>query len=560
MSKGGENEQGSLNIFAASTRNERSVDRRWRAQEHGGRVANQVEVLLSRTRWVMRAVTRHRALAFGVALSVALLSAALITIRPDRYEARARVYVDTQTVLKPLMAGLTFQPDVDQQVRILARTLISRPNVERLVAMPELQLSSGAGEREQLVTYLMEQIKLDSAAAGGNVYDISFRGTSPERAERLVAATLEMFVNAGIGSKKRDSADAGKFIEGEIKAYEAKLVEAENRVKDFKMRNFGVSGVSDRDYFSRVSTLSQGVDKLRTELAAAERSRDAYRRELAFEDPQLPAEPAANTPGPVPEVETRLTAQKKQLDELLGRYTEGHPDVIATRRIIGQLEAEVADHRRSQDRAQAGRSGKPGTAATSPVYQQLRISLAEAEARVASLRSQLSAQQAQLEQTRALANRAPQVEAELAQLNRDYDVIRKNYDQMVGRRESALLGAKLDESAQLAEFRVVEPPRVSPNPVRPARWHLALAAIVLSFAGGIGVAAMVEGMRPTFDEARALREFSGRPIVGTVSLRLSPAAARQRRASSLAFTAAVATLLLLQIAWVTWMAVHPRVG
>ncbi len=148
----------------------------------------------------------------------------------------------------------------------------------------------------------------------------------------------------------------------------------------------------------------------------------------------------------------------------------------------------------------------------------------------------------------------------MAQLNRDYDVIRKNYDQMVGRRESALLGAKLDESAQLAEFRVVEPPRVSPNPVRPARWHLALAAIVLSFAGGIGVAAMVEGMRPTFDEARALREFSGRPIVGTVSLRLSPAAARQRRASSLAFTAAVATLLLLQIAWVTWMAVHPRVG
>ena len=509
----------------------------------------------------MRAVARHRGLAFGIALAVALLSAALITIRPDRYEARARVYVDTQTVLKPLMAGLTFQPDVDQQVRMLARTLISRPNVERLVAMPELQLSqAGPGEREQVVTYLMEQIKLDSAVAGGNVYDITFRGTSPERAERLVAATLEMFVNAGVGSKKRDSQDAGKFIEGEIRAYEAKLVDAENRVKDFKMRNFGVSGVSDRDYFSRVSSLSEGVDKLRTDLAAAERSRDAYRRELAFEDPQLPVELAAKTSGPVPEVEARLAAQKKQLDELLGRYTEGHPDVIATRRIVAQLEAEAADHRRGEERAQAGKSAKPGTAATSPVYQQLRISLAEAEARVAALRSQLSAQQSQLEQTRALANRAPLVEAELAQLNRDYDVIRKNYDQMVGRRESALLGAKLDESTQLAEFRVVEPPRVSPNPVRPARWHLALAAIVLSFAAGIAAAAMAEAMRPTFDEARALRQFSGRPVVGTVSMRLSPAAARQRQASSLVFTAAVGVLLLMQIVWVVWMAVHPRAG
>ena len=99
-------------------------------------MSNQVEILLGRASWAMRAVARHRGLAFGIALAVALLSAALITTRPDRYEARARVYVDTQTVLKPLMAGLTFQPDVDQQVRMLARTLISRPNVERLVAMP----------------------------------------------------------------------------------------------------------------------------------------------------------------------------------------------------------------------------------------------------------------------------------------------------------------------------------------------------------------------------------------------------------------------------------------
>jgi len=141
------------NIFAASTHDERPIDRVG-AQTGTGKVANQVEVLLSRTRWVTRAVARHRGLALGVALAIALVSAALITIRPDRYEARARVYVDTQTVLKPLMAGLTFQPDVDQQVRILARTLISRPNVERLVAMPELQLAqAGPGERDQVVTY-----------------------------------------------------------------------------------------------------------------------------------------------------------------------------------------------------------------------------------------------------------------------------------------------------------------------------------------------------------------------------------------------------------------------
>src|SRR5205085_11323300 len=134
-------------------------DRRQREVGSREQVANQVEILLGRASWATRAVARHRPLTLAVTLAVALLSAVLITARPDRYEARARVYVDTQTVLKPLMAGLTFQPDVDQQVRMLARTLISRPNVERLIAMRVLQLSQGGlGERAQLGSRLMEQI------------------------------------------------------------------------------------------------------------------------------------------------------------------------------------------------------------------------------------------------------------------------------------------------------------------------------------------------------------------------------------------------------------------
>jgi hypothetical protein len=145
-------------------------------------------------------------------------------------------------------------------------------------------------------------------------------------------------------------------------------------------------------------------------------------------------------------------------------------------------------------------------------------------------------------------------------LNRDYDVIRKNYDQMVARRESASLGVKLDQSAQLAEFRVVEPPRVSPRPVRPARWHLALAAMAASLLAGVGAALLAEGLRPTFDEARALRRFSGRSVVGTVSMRPSPDARRQQQAQRLGFTAAVGLLLFLQIGWVAWMAMRANPG
>jgi polysaccharide chain length determinant protein (PEP-CTERM system associated) len=315
--------------------------------------------------------------------------------------------------------------------------------------------------------------------------------------------------------------------------------------------------VSSQDYYARVSALSDSVSKLRTELGAAEQARDAYKRELAVEDPQLPAELAPRVGSPATlEAEARLEAQRKNLDELLRRFTEAHPDVISARRIIAQLEAEE----KLRKDAEARTPGKAGKAATSPVYQKLRVSLAEAEAQVASLRSQLSMHQAQLDQIRGAGSQRPQVEAELVQLNRDYDVVRKNYDAMVARREAAALGARLDSGAYYAEFRVIEPARAPETAVFPNRLHLALISIAVSLLAGCGAALFADSLRPAFDEAKSLEQLSGRPVIGTVSKLITPQGLLERRARHLRFGAALSVLLLLQALWVVWIAVSTKVG
>ncbi|MGH6612398.1 MAG: XrtA system polysaccharide chain length determinant [Burkholderiaceae bacterium] len=518
---------------------------------------NVVEAFVHKAGRVVHIAARRRWLALGVATGVAVVCSVGILAVPERYQANARVYVDTQTMLKPLMADLTYQPDIDEQVGMLARTLISRPNMERLVSIPGLELGElGEGAREKAVSQLMERIKIVPTSTG-NLFEISYRGASPEHARKLVEATVDMFVNANEGSKKQDSEDAGQFIEDQIRAYEAKLTESENRLKDFKIRNFGVTGVSNQDYFSRVSALTEQVSKLRIELSAAVQSRDAYRRELADEEPQLPMEVARSVD--VAQAQERLQAQRKHLDELLRRYTDVHPDVISARRVLVQLSADVSERKQAEEAALT-KSGNTGKAATSPVYQKLRISLAESEAQVASLRSQLSAQQEQLTQVRALAGRVPQVEAELAQLNRDYDIIRRNYDQMVARRESASLGVKLDESSQLAEFRLIEPPRVAPTPVFPARLHLAAIAVFFSLIAGVAAAILAELLSPTFDDASALREMSGRPVLGTVSMLVTPEGERGQRVQVARFASALGIVVVLQALWVAWIASRSGFG
>lgn len=518
-------------------------------------MGNVITEFFATLKQLLRAVARRRWLALGVAIAVAALCAVFVALVPSRYEAKAQIYIDTQSVLKPMMEKLTYQPDIDMQVRMLARTLVSRPNVEKLVRDPALRLDTSDGvASEKLVTRLMERIWV-TQGSGTNLYDITFRGQSPDTAQRVVQALVQMFAEASVGEKRRDTEDAGRFIEEQIRSYESKLVEAENRLKDFKIRYFGVTGVSNQDYYSRVSALSDSVSKLRTDLSAAENARDSYRRELASEDPQLPAELGPKLSGPAPvEPESRLETQKKNLDDLLRRFTEAHPDVISARRVIAQLEAEE----KLRKEAEARLPGKAGKAATNPVYQKLRVSLAEAEAQVASLRSQLSMHQTQLDQIRGAGSQRPQVEAELMQLNRDYEIIRKSYDEMVARREAATLGARLNSGSHYAEFRVIEPARTSDKAVFPNRFHLALMSVAASLLAGVAAALIADSFRPAFDEAKSLEQISGRPVIGVVSMLVTPQGLRERHARHVRFGAAFGLLLLLQTVWVVWIGVSSR--
>ncbi|MFN4264345.1 MAG: XrtA system polysaccharide chain length determinant [Aquabacterium sp.] len=506
-----------------------------------------MEELYTQVRGIMIAMWQRRWIGVAAAWAVSLLSVVGVVLMKDRFEANARVYVDTATVLKPLMTGLAFQPDVDQQVKMLAKTLISRPNIERIMDSPKVGLGHLQGkEREKTIDRLLKDIKV-MPSGNTNLYEITLRDRSPERAVGTVEELVALFVRSGVGDKQRDSAEARLFLDEQIKAYEEKLSVSENRLKDFKIRNFGLTGTSSQDYFGRMSELTDAASQLRVELRAAERARDALKRELAAEDPSMPSEALPGiAQSATSEIDTRLEAQHKQLDELMRRYTDEHPDVIATKRNIAYLESQ----KRAELEARA-KSGKSKTAPTSPIFQRIRIALAEAEAKVASLRGQLSEQESQLAQARAMAGKQPEVEAELVQLNRDYEVVRKNYEQLVTRREQASLGEKIDETTKVADFRVIEPPRVTPQPVKPNRMMVAVLSLFAAIAAGIGATFAMSQIFPTVNDTRQLKVLGQRPVLGSVSMvigqEMTTEQARDKRMLALSMAGLVGVHVVLVV-------------
>lgn len=482
---------------------------------------------------------------------VAALAGTVVLLRiPDRFEASSRIFVDTETVLKPLLSGLTVQPDVNEQIGMLARTLITRPNLETLIRNADLSiLMKDDRDRERLIEDLTKGIRLQGGGRE-NLYNVTYRDTDKQRAQRVVQALTSMFVESGLGGKRRDNESAQRFIVDQIKVYEKKLEEAEGRLKDFKLRHLTDGNNAGQDYFARMTAITEQLNKAVLDLREAEQRRDALKRELAGEEPVLLGEPSAVSNHGSPEIDARLDFNHKQLDELLRRYTDVHPDVIALRTEITRLEEQK---RKELDARRRAAPTQAKSAATNPVFQQIKIALAETEASVASLRVRASELQGRMNQLRSSAGKVPQIEAELAQLNRDYEVQRTQYQALVTKRESASISGDVDATGQLAEFRIIEPPRVSPKPVFPNRAGLAPLVLVASLGLGVFVSLVMSQLFPTVRSARALRELGQRPVLGTVSLLRDPATLRRLRRANLAFGGAASSLVLGMGAWIAWV-------
>lgn len=186
--------------------------------------------------------------------------------------------------------------------------------------------------------------------------------------------------------------------------------------------------------------------------------------------------------------------------------------------------------------------------------------LATAEVQVAAMRARTDEYGSRLGAMRETLKTAPQLEAEAAQINRDYAITKKNYEDLVGRRQSAVMSGELEVASGVADFRLVDPPRVTPKPVSPNRLLLVAAAMVVALASGLFFAFAAAQLRPTFGDADALRARTGLPLLGVVSMLTTESDRRRERGSLIRFVSASGGLVGLFIAGLIAMTLMTRFG
>lgn len=499
----------------------------------------------------LKAIGKYRWYAVVITWIVALIGWAVVMRLPNQYEASARVYVDTQSILKPLLAGMTTTPNLEQQVMFMRRTLISRPNVERVMRMVDLDVKAkDSKEHDKMVDDLMSQIKIGGTERD-DIYTINYTADNPKLGKDIVQSLLQIFVEGSYSGKKQDSEKAVQFIDDQIKQYEDKLAAAENSLKEFKIKNMGLlPHEGGGDFGTQLVAANDQLSQARLELAEAEQARNAIRSRISGD----PSKSGSDTIDPVmtdPELEARIATAQKTLDALRLQYTEQHPDIIANRRLLEQLLAQKADLAKHKKR-----SSDPG-AGYSPMLQQLNVELSQADAHVASMRARVDEYAARAARLRAQSTEAPAVEAQLAQLNRDYQVNKDNYQKLVERRESARLSGDLSSATDMLNFRVIDPPTVPSQPSGPNRLRLFSLVFAGALVAGLAGAFLMSQLRPTFMSQTALRDVTGLPVLGVIGMNWTSEQTVRRKRRLVALGVTVMVLFGVYGAGMASILVHP---
>ena len=492
----------------------------------------------------LRGVWRNRWYALGCAWLVCAVGWGVVYMLPDQYQASARVFVDTQSILRPLLQGLAVEVNPDAQVGLVARTLLSRPNLEQIARRSGLDVlvKEDPVAMDRLLNRLSQQINLlGTGRENPNLYSITFENRDPRLAKQVIEAVVDVFQVNLVGDTRQDAEAAQRFLDEQAGLYETRLREAENRLKEFKLKNIGRMPSEGQTYNVRLQQAAADLSTVRLELTQAENRRNSLQRQL---QEALQQQLKGDSEVVVLPIDQRIQTLEQNLDELLIKFTEKHPDVNILRLTIADLKKQ-----RERDRvryaASLARSGggvRGGQNVT--LYQQLKVREAEEEANIASLQTRADEYVKRYQDLQAQISTLPKIEAELAALNRDYEVNRQQYDQLLARRESARLSQQAEQSKQDIRFKIVDPPRAPLKPTGPTRLLFMTMVLGAGLGAGVGLAFLIAQLWPTVGSRRSLMQITDIPVFGSVSLVLSPAAQRRARLQTVVYASLLGVLLL----------------
>jgi polysaccharide chain length determinant protein (PEP-CTERM system associated) len=465
--------------------------------------------LYEQLRIALHQIWRRRWLALASAWALCLVGWLGIALIPNSYESKARVLIQMQSIL-PNQMGISTAERQGDLARV-KQTLTSTENLEKVVRRTDLN-TLVASERDlaSQVEALRESIKV--TAQQDNLFEISANASvsgfsnaqNAKLSTAIVQNLLDLFVEENLAGDRDEASQSLTFLDEELRRREQELQQAEQRRVEFEQKFLGLLP-GEGSIGMRMSAARAELSNVDQQLTQAQSSLGALRGQLGSTPATVPGFGGGTGSGPA-------TSQIAMLEATLSGaaakgWTDEHPDVVAMRSQIERLRPIAA-----REKPGAGASGMPN-----PSYVSLRSLIAEKEGQVQAASTRKAQIQSDLAQLSSRQANEPGVAAEQARLNRDYEVLKRQYDKLLEDREQVRLRSDVQSKTDSVKFRVIDPPSSPRIPTAPNRPLLLSLILFAAIAGGIGIAFVRGQLQTTFPTQARLEAATGLTVLGTIS-------------------------------------------
>jgi polysaccharide chain length determinant protein (PEP-CTERM system associated) len=476
-------------------------------------------------------VWHRRWLAIGVAWGVCLLGWLVVSMIPNAYESKARVYVDVQDVLSK---QLGIAGDGKEEIMRVRQTLSSAKNLEKVIT--STRLGEGITDRSALdteIATLEKKVKVTSEQ--DNLFEITAeigRGDLSDAenavlARDVVQKLLDILREEHVIGNRTGISTAIGDLDRQLDERKLELEEAEQRRLAFEAQYPDLVGGSD--------SLSTKVQQARTELRDVDADLAAAESALVAISSQL-----ANTPrtlaggrdatGP----KAALQQAQTQLAELRSRgLTDNHPDVVSSTKQVAILAR------------QAAAAGDDAGGTPNPAYSSLIAIKSERQAAVEALQARRAALQSNAAGLIASQASEPAAAAEANRISRDYDVLSKNYEDLLQKREELRTRGQVEDKASQFRFDIIQQPGVPQKPAAPNRPLLLLGVLIVGLGAGVAAAYAISQLKSSFATPQKLERTFDLPVIGSISLTMSDAVRKHDRQRLVQFAAASGGLAVM---------------
>ncbi|WP_286270954.1 XrtA system polysaccharide chain length determinant [Thalassotalea hakodatensis] len=467
----------------------------------------------------------------------------VISQMDDVYESEAKVYADTQSILRPLLRGLTVETNPNEQISYMVRTLLSRENLERITRMTDLDVQvQTSDEYENLIISLKDDIEIQKAGRE-NYFTISYSNKDPEMAKNVVQSALTVFIENTLGENRSESDTAQKFLDTQIKEYENRLLADEAKLTEFKQKYSNVLPNQFGGYYEKLNNSKENLKSIELILSETQSQLKNALTQLGQNksETQEQSNSIVDSNTVTTSFDERIEELESMLDSLLLKYTEKHPDVIEVQNrlahLTGQRDKEIKEYLAARD------SSSTISLSQNPVIQSLQIQINQLENQIASIKVRRDNYAKEVEDLENKIHILPEIEAELTGLNRGYEITKTKYEELLQRKETAQLAKQADETTSKINFRVIDQPRAPKDPSGPPRILFLIGSTIFAFGLGIALSLLFSQINPVVTSRGQVTRETGIPVFGVVSATENLGLQRWHKKKTLIFIASNTVLI-----------------